>query len=147
MRLVNAARDVVLAAGVVSAAYGLLYASTSFGATQPRPPPHAISAVALPAQRALSPGHSVPVRVTLRNDTEHPVDLDAVTIEGKVSHLPRGCSPSWFTFAVRLGSVGVLAGNGGRATVTGRLNFVETHTNQSACAGATLALLLRPLVP
>ena len=141
-------RAAALAAAVVAAAYCLHYTSTSYGATSPPPSPRAISAVASPVPGALYPGHSVPVLVTLRNDTERLLVLDVRTIEGNVSPLPRGCLASWFTFVVGVGvgvgvgSAIVVAGNGGTATVIGRLNFLETDTNQSACAGAMPALSL-----
>jgi hypothetical protein len=135
-------RAAALAAAVVAAAYCLSFTSTSYGATSPLLSPLAISAVASPVHTALYPGHSVPVLVTLRNDGEHPLDLDARTIEGNVSPLPRGCRTSWFTFAIARGPAIIVPGSGGTATVTGRLDFVETNTDQSACAGATMALSL-----
>lgn len=140
--IVRASRDVALAAAVVSATYCLLYASTSAGATMPPPSRVVVQAVAMPAGSPLFPGHSAPVRVTLRNYTDHPFDVDARTIEGILSPLPRGCRASWFTFATGVGSVKVVAGNGGTATVTGRLRFAEANTDQSACARATLSLTL-----
>jgi hypothetical protein len=78
----------------------------------------------------------------LTNDMSHPLDVDPGTVEGTVSHLPRGCLASWFTFAGPAGPRVVVAGNGGTATVGGRLTFVETKVDQSACAGATPALSL-----
>jgi hypothetical protein len=141
MMTIAVARGAALAAAVVAAACYLPFASASYGAGPP-PSRLAISAVASSAHGALSPGHSVPVRVTLTNDTEHPLDLDPGTIEGSVSPFPRGCVASWFRFTSGDGTAIVVAGDGGTATVTGRLSFVETNTNQSACAGAKLGLSL-----
>lgn len=142
MRVITVARDAALAAALVSVAYYSACASTSYGATPPPRPPLSVSVLAAPAARTLYPGDSVPVRLTLTNDTEHLLDLDSRTIEGNVSPLPRGCLASWFTFSVPPGADISVAGNGGTATVTGRLNFVDTNTNQSACAGVALALSL-----
>ena len=90
----------------------------------------------------LYPGDSVHVRATLTNDTAHPFELAPGTIDGTVGHLPTGCLTSWFRFAVAAGAAAAVAGNGGTATVSGKLTFVEANTDQSACEGATPALTL-----
>jgi hypothetical protein len=141
MRVLTAARSAAVVAAAVGAAY-LACTSTSLGATRPLPP-LTISAGLPTAAMPLDPGDSVRVRVTLTNNTAHPLDLDPGTIEGNVAHLPTACLASWFTFAVRAGPAVAVAGNGGTATLTGRLTFVEANTDQSACAGATLTLSVR----
>jgi hypothetical protein len=115
-------------------------ASTSTGAT-----PTSlldITAVALAAPEALFPGESVPVQVTVRNDTGQPFALDPRTIVGRVSSLPRGCRASWFTFEVGAREAIVVAGDGATVRATGRLELRDANTDQSACAGAHLMLFL-----
>jgi hypothetical protein len=141
MRVIAATRDAALAVALVAAVCLLSYASTSYGAA-PVPSARVVTAVASPAPRALSPGDSIPVQVTLTNDTGHPLDLEPRMVEGKVSSLPDGCRASWFKLTVGAGQAIVVAGDGGTAQVTGRLSFIETNTDQSACAGAALALSL-----
>jgi hypothetical protein len=139
--LLTATRDSALAAAAVAAAYCLVGVSTSFGAT-PQPTPRSVSVVASPSGAALYPGRSVRVRAILTNDTSRPLSVDRGTISGAVSQLPRGCPASWFRFAGPAGPRVVVAGNGGTATIRGRLTFVEAKADQSACAGATPALSL-----
>ena len=141
MRVITAARDAALAALLVAVGYYSVCASTSYAA-RPRRSPFSVSVLAAPIQRTLYPGDSVPVRLTLTNNTEHLLHLDSRAIAGNVSPLPRGCLASWFTLSVPPGSANVLGGNGGTATVTARLNFADTNTNQSDCAGVTLDVSL-----
>ena len=140
MRIVAAIRDAALAVTLVAAAYLLVHTAASYGAFPPSP--RGVTAVASPARPALLAGDSVPIRVTVRNGTERPFELDPRLVVGRVSSLPRGCRASWFRFAVEARRAIVVGGDGGTAQVPARLSFVETNTDQSACAGARLALSL-----
>jgi len=140
MRIVAAIRDAALAVAPVAAAYLLVHTAASYGAFPPSP--RGVTAVASPARPALLAGDSVPIRVTVRNGTERPFELDPRLVVGRVSSLPRGCRPSWFRFAVEARRPIMVGRDGGTAQVPARLSFVETNTDQSACAGARLALSL-----
>jgi hypothetical protein len=121
MRVVAAFAAALLAAACLASE-----ASTSSGGTATSS--RAIVAVTMPGSRALAPGESVPVEVTMGNDRR--------AVVGRVSSLPRGCRASWFRFEVE----GRRKGDGGTARVSGRLEFRDTNTDQSACAGAELVL-------
>jgi hypothetical protein len=139
MRVLSAARSAAAVAVAVVAAYYLACTATSLGATR-RPSHPTISVVASMGVTPLYPGNSVHVRATLTNDTAHPFDLAAGTIEGTVARLPTGCLASWFRFAVGAGSPVPVLGNGGTVTVRGKLTLVDVNTDQSACEGARPAL-------